>query len=204
MKLAKLGLLIAYPAFALTFRGPRERFWDRMTTTGAILGTLAIAGDRSLQRPRFRARDVALGVGIAAGLYGVFQIGDRMARRVLPSGDGNIRDIYELRDLRPKDEIALRLAAVIGPAEELFWRGLVQGSMARAFGQAPAALVSTAAYGGAHLVTGNPALIGAATVAGLYWSVCAALGVPMAALIISHVAWDIWIFLVAPTSPRRT
>ena len=50
--LAKLGLLIAYPAFALTFRGPRDRFWDRMTTTGAILGTLAIAGDRSLQRPR--------------------------------------------------------------------------------------------------------------------------------------------------------
>ena len=106
MKLAKLGLLIAYPAFALTFRGPRDRFWDRMTTTGAILGTLAIAGDRSLQRPRLRPRDVALGLGIAAGLYGIFQVGDRMARKVLPSGDENIGDIYELRELRPKDEIA--------------------------------------------------------------------------------------------------
>lgn len=199
MKLAKLGLLIAYPAFALTFRGPRDRFWDRMTTTGALLGTLAIAGDRSLQRPKLRARDVALGLGIAAGLYGIFQIGDRVARKILPSGDQNIGDIYELRTLRPKDEIAVRLAAVVGPAEELFWRGLLQRSLSRRWGGVPAAISATAAYGGAHLITGNPALIGAATVAGAYWSALALLGTPMAALIVSHVTWDIWIFLVAPT-----
>jgi membrane protease YdiL (CAAX protease family) len=199
LKLAKLGLLIAYPAFALTFRGPRGRFWHRMTATGAALGTLAFVGDQSLQRPRLRRRDVALGLGIAAGLYGIFQIGDRMARRLLPTGDENIRDIYKLRELRPTNEIALRLATIVGPAEELFWRGLLQRSIARRWGRLPAALSSTAAYGGAHLVTGNPALIGAATVAGFYWSTLAALGVPMAALIVSHVVWDIWIFLVAPT-----
>jgi len=199
LKLAKLGLLIAYPAFALTFRGPRARFWDRMTATGAILGALAIAGDPSLQRPRVRPKDVALGIGIAAGLYAIFQVGDRMARRALPAGDENIGDIYQLREIRPKDEIALRLAAVIGPAEELFWRGLLQRSLAERTGKNRAALVATAVYGGAHLVTGNPALIGAATVAGLYWSLLARLGAPMAALVVSHVVWDIWIFLVAPT-----
>lgn len=199
MRLAKLGLLIAYPAFALTFRGPRDKFWDRMTTTGAILGALAIAGDRSLQRPKLRGRDVVLGLGIAAGLYGIFQVGDRMARRILPAGDENIGDIYKLRELGPKDEIALRLAAVVGPAEELFWRGLLQRSIARRWGGLAAAVSVTGAYGGAHLVTGNPALIGAATVAGAYWSALALLGTPMAALIVSHVVWDIWIFLVAPT-----
>lgn len=199
MRLAQLGLLIAYPAFALTFRGPRDKFWDRMTMTGAILGTLAIAGDRSLQRPKVRARDVALGVGIAAGLYGIFQIGDRVARRVLPSGDKNIGDIYELRNLQPKNEIAVRLGAVIGPAEELFWRGLVQRSLAQTFGAGRAALAGSMAYGGAHLVTGNPTLVGAASVAGAYWAIWAAVGTPMSALITSHVLWDIWIFLVAPT-----
>ncbi len=199
MRLAKLGLLVAYGGFALTFRGPRARFWDRMTATGAILGALAIAGDPSLQRPRVRPKDVALGLGIAAGLYAIFQIGDRMARRVLPAGDENIGDIYALREIRPKDEIAARLAAVIGPAEELFWRGLLQRSLATHMGKDQAALAAAAAYGGAHLVTGNPALIGAATVAGLYWSLLARLGAPMAALVVSHVVWDIWIFLVAPT-----
>ena len=199
MKLAKLGLLIAYPAFALTFRGPRDRFWDRMTTTGAILGTLAIAGDRSLQRPKLRPRDVALGLGIAAGLYGIFQIGDRMARRILPAGDKNIGDIYELREIAPKGEIAARLAAVVGPAEELFWRGLLQRSISRKWGCLPGVAAASLAYGGAHIVTANLTLVGAAGVAGLYWSVLAAAGVPMAALITSHVVWDIWIFLVAPT-----
>ena len=207
MRLATLGLGIAYGAFALTFRGPKHRFWQRMTHTGAILGTLAIAGDGSLQRPQLRRRDVALGLGIAAGLYGIFQIGDRLARRILPAGDQNIGDIYELRALRPKAEIALRLAAVVGPAEELFWRGLFQRSVVRRFGRMPGVALSSGAYGGAHLVTGNPALIGAATVAGIYWSIWAALGAPMAALITSHIVWDIWIFLIAPTQavggPKR-
>jgi len=200
LKLAKLGLLIAYPAFALTFRGPRDRFWDRMTATGAILGALAIAGDGSLQRPRLRPKDVALGLGIAAGLYGIFQVGDRVARRILPAGAENISDIYKLRETRPRDEIALRLATVIGPAEELFWRGLIQRSIARHWGYPRSAAVATIAYGGAHLVTGNPTLIGAATVAGLYWSALAMFGVPMGALVVSHVAWDIWILLIAPTN----
>jgi hypothetical protein len=57
------------------------------------------------------------------------------------------------------------------------------------------------AYGGAHVVTGNATLAGAATTAGAYWSALAAAGMPMGALIVSHVAWDIWIFLIRPTQP---
>ena len=204
MKLETCGLAVAYGAFALTFRGPKDRFWQRMTDTGAILGTLAIAGDASLQRPRFRGRDLALGLGIAAGLYGIFQVGDQIARRILPAGDEDIGAIYALRELRPAQEIALRLGAVVGPAEELFWRGLLQRSAMRRFGAIPGGALAAGAYGGAHLVTGNPALIGAATVAGIYWSVWAALGAPMAALITSHIVWDIWIFLLAPTGRRSS
>ena len=204
MKLATCGLAVAYGAFALTFRGPKDRFWQRMTNTGAVLGTLAIAGDASLQRPRLRSRDLALGLGIAAGLYGIFQVGDRIARRILPAGDDDIGAIYALRELRPPEEIALRLGAVVGPAEELFWRGLLQRSAMRRFGAIRGGALVAGAYGGAHLVTGNPALIGAATVAGIYWSVWAALGAPMAALITSHIVWDIWIFLLAPTQRRSS
>ena len=51
------------------------------------------------------------------------------------------------------------------------------------------------------MVTGNATLVGAATVAGGVWSALAALGVPMPALIVSHIVWDIWIFLVQPTQP---
>jgi hypothetical protein len=36
-------------------------------------------------------------------------------------------------------------------------------------------------------------------VAGLHWGVLRALRFPMGALIVSHIAWDIWIFLIQPT-----
>jgi len=159
-----------------------------------VLGSMALANDPELRRLRFRERDVAVGLLSAVGLYAIFQAGDRMARSVMPKGSQEIGDIYALRSLRPKSEIATRLAAVIGPAEELFWRGFVQ----RRIGAAGAVVT----YGGAHLVTGNATLIGAATVAGLYWGLLRAIGMSMPALITSHVAWDIWIFLLAPTEPE--
>lgn len=193
------GLGLAGGAFAMTFRGPRSRFWQRMTRTGLALGSLAVLTETDLRRPELRARDVALGLGSAAGLYGIFQVGDHLARRILPSGGQEIGDIYSLQNLRPRAELAARLGLIIGPAEELFWRGFVQRRLSRRFGAWPGAAVAAGSYGGAHIVTENLTLIGAASVAGAYWSTLAALGAPMSALIISHIAWDIWIFLVAPT-----
>lgn len=190
-----IGLAMAFGLFGRTFRGPRAKFWERMTLTGFLLGTMALGNDAELRRVRFRERDVALGLASAGGLYAIFQAGDRMARRVMPRGSQEIGDIYALRALRPKAEIATRLAAVIGPAEELFWRGFLQ----RRVGAPGAAM----AYGAVHLASGNATLIGAATVAGLYWGLLRALGMSLPALITSHVAWDIWIFLLAPTEPER-
>ena len=195
----------AYAAFAATFRGPKPRFWQRMTRTGLGLGTLALATSGELRRAKPRPRDAVTGAAIAAGLYAVFQVGDRAARRLMPSGAEDIAEVYELRDLRPKGEIAARLAAVVGPAEELYWRGMLQHELTRRLGPVRGAAAAAALYGGAHAVTGNPTLIGAASVAGAGWSALAALGVPMPALVVSHIMWDIWIFLVQPTQrPDRT
>ncbi len=196
------GLAAAYPAFAAIFRGPRSRFWQRMTRTGAALGSLALLADPAVRQVRWRRTDLVAGLGIAAGLYGVFAVGDRLARRIMPAGDENIADVYTLRELRPKGEIAARLATVIGPAEELFWRGLLQGALSRRLGRWRGAAAATAAYAGVHVVTGNPTLVGAAGVGGAAWSALAAAGTPMPALVTSHVAWDIWIFLLAPTGPQ--
>jgi membrane protease YdiL (CAAX protease family) len=140
-----------------------------------------------------------LGLASAGTLYLTFKAGDRFARRFVPTGDREIREIYSLRTVRPRGEIALRLATVIAPAEELFWRGLIQGGLERRFGRWRGAALTTASYGGVHLVARNFTLLGAAGVAGLHWSVLRALRVSLGALIVSHVAWDIWIFLVQPT-----
>jgi uncharacterized protein len=194
------GLAAAYAAFALTFRGPRRAFWDRMTATGLALGGLALTTEPELRRTSVRGRDAAAGLASAAGLYAVFLAGDRVVRRLLPGGDRDIGDIYALRELRPRGELAARLVLVIGPAEELFWRGFVNRRLGRRFGSWPGAALGSAAYGGAHVATGNFTLFGAAGVAGAYWSALAAAGMPMGALVVSHAAWDVWMFLLAPTS----
>jgi membrane protease YdiL (CAAX protease family) len=193
------GLLAAFCAFALTFRGPRTQFWNRMTLTGLSLGSLALASRKPLRETRIGPKEVAVGLGSAAGLYVIFQIGDRLARIILPSGASEIDDIYRLQNLGSKWTLAARLGTIIGPAEELFWRGLVQKALMDRYGKPLGTALGVASYGGAHLVTGNVTLIGAATVAGGYWGTLYAAGVPMGALIVSHMAWDIFIFLIAPT-----
>lgn len=193
--------VFAYLAFAATFRGPRPRFWQRMTGTATVLGAASLLTSPELRRQRLRARDLSLGAVIAAGLYGVFWVGDRAARLVMPHGEQDIGNIYELRQLRSRPELALRLALVIAPAEELFWRGLLQESLTKRYGRRKGAAIAAAMYGGAHICTGNPTLVGAATIAGAGWSGLAASGVPMSALAASHIIWDIWIFLVRPTQP---
>ena len=171
-----------------------------MTVTGVTLGSYALAASRDARAARVRFRDMPLGLASAAGLYVTFWLGDRFARRFVPSGQRDIAEIYALRELRPRNEIAARLVAVVAPAEELFWRGFVQADLMGRLGRVRGAALATAAYGGVHVVTGNFTLFGAASVAGAHWGMLYAAGVPLGALIVSHVTWDVWIFLVQPTN----
>jgi membrane protease YdiL (CAAX protease family) len=170
-----------------------------MTLGVGGLGAYALVAEPAMRRERLRMRDLARGLGSAAGLYAIFQIGDRMARRIMPAGDREIAGIYELRSAAPRPAIATALALAIGPGEELFWRGLVQRGLMRRYGRVRGTLIASSIYGGVHLVSANLTLTGAAATAGLYWGALYAREQRLAPLIISHVSWDIWIFLIAPT-----
>ncbi|MGZ8438145.1 MAG: CPBP family intramembrane glutamic endopeptidase [Candidatus Limnocylindrales bacterium] len=183
----------------MTFRGPRERFWQRMTLTGLALGSFALATSRPARRARIGPAEVGVGLASAAVLYATFKAGDVFARRFVRGGEAQIQDIYALRTIRSRPEIAARLATVIGPAEELFWRGLVQEALMARCGRWRGAALAAMAYGGVHVVTGNFTLFGAAGIAGAHWCALYAAGVPLGALVVSHVTWDVWIFLLQPT-----
>lgn len=198
-----LGIALAAVGFARAFRGPPALFWDRMTLNGFALGGLALLARPGLARPRWRPSDLPIGLGSAGILYGLFTFGDRLARRVLPFGGREIEEIYDLRRQRPAPEIAARLIAVIAPAEEIFWRGMLQGVLMRRLGRWRGAALANAAYTGVHLPSGNLTLTAAAGTAGAFWSALHAAGIPLGALVVSHVAWDVWIFLVAPTTRLR-
>jgi hypothetical protein len=198
-----IGLALGQLAFGLTFRGPRARFWRRMTLTGLTLGPYALIVSPAARRARVGLRELAAGAVSAAALYVTFRIGDAVARRIMPAGDREIDDIYALRRLGPRRELAARLIAIIAPAEELFWRGAVQAAFIGLLGPWRGTAAAVGVYGGVHLVSGNLTLTAAATVAGAHWGLLYALGMPLGALIVSHALWDVWIFLLQPTQPFR-
>src|SRR5207249_9504166 len=91
------GLALAAAAWAAAFRGPRSRFWLRMTLGVGGLGAYALVSEPALRRVRLRGRDITMGFGSAAVLYGSFRLGDTMACRIMPAGARVIAPIYELR-----------------------------------------------------------------------------------------------------------
>jgi CAAX protease family protein len=193
------GLGLAAAVWSAAFRGPRSRFWARMTLGVGGLGGYALLAEPALRRERLRPPDILAGLASAAALYAIFLAGDRMARRIMPAGEREIGNIYELRSAAPRPVITAALALVIGPGEELFWRGLVQRNLARRFGRLRGWLLASSIYGAVHLVSDNLTLTGAATTAGLFWGGLYARDQRLAPLIVSHISWDIWIFLIAPT-----
>jgi len=203
LPLLGLGAVLAAGFFMLTFRGPRKKFWERMTGTGLSLGALALATQPQLRKTRIGLKDIFLGIGSAAALYGIFHIGDRISRVVVPKGGEQIDEIYKLKRICPRKELMARLGLVIGPAEEFFWRGFLQDGLMERFGRFWGTLMGVAAYGGVHIASGNFTLVGAATVAGAFWSGLYGLGMPLGALIVSHILWDNLIFLIAPTTKLK-
>ena len=68
-----------------------------MTLTGLGLGAACAARHRRRAARGSGRATSPLGLASAAALYGTFRVGDRFARRIVPSGDAEIGDIYALR-----------------------------------------------------------------------------------------------------------
>jgi uncharacterized protein len=194
------GLGLATVVWTAAFRG-RSHFWQKMAVGVGTMGAFALAANPELRsaRNRPRPRDLGVGLATAAALYGIFQVGDRFARRVMPSGSADIAEVYSRRRMAPRWFIASALALLIAPGEELFWRGLVNGYLMQRLGRTAGSAVGAVVYGCIHLITGNLTLSGAAGIAGAFWSLQYLFEGRLPSVIVSHIAWDVWIFLVQPT-----
>ncbi len=192
-------LPVAALLFANDFVFSRNEFWIAMTSGVLVLAMLAaLIRGPALYHEKAEPADLALGAGTFAFLYAVFWVGDKLIRFIRPVSGNEISSIYELRSQLPLVVIALLLVFVIGPGEELYWRGLVNWALASRFGDGAAVIVGTAAYGAAHLVAQNPAIVLAAVVAGFVWSVMFAVRRRLFPVIVSHVLFDLFLFVLAP------
>ena len=143
------------------------------------------------------------GIILAFALWGVFWVGDKASAWLFDFARPQVDNVYSMKTGLPQWLIALLLLFLIGPAEELFWRGYVQRTLSKLIGgkhPADIAFVATAAiYALVHIWSFNFMLVMAALVAGVVWGFIYRL-CPKAlpALVVSHALWDVLVFIILP------
>jgi membrane protease YdiL (CAAX protease family) len=181
-----------------------ETFWYAMAANIAVLvilvGILEPSFRRSVGRDFQRAipRKLVIGAVSAVVLYAVFYGGNWLSRKLFPGADAGIQAVYRLKEGVPVRTIVLLLVLVIGPGEELFWRGFIQRGLAARFGAIPGLLLATALYAGLHAASGNPMMLVAAAVCGLFWGWLYVRHHSVIVNILSHTLWDLAVFVVYP------
>ena len=178
-------------------------FWYTMTASALILILMAWALGRdnhfSIFNFQFSIRQLLHGLALAAALWGVFWVGDKLSSLMFGFARGQVDSIYGMKTGIQPWLIALLLLFIIGPAEELFWRGFVQQKISLQWGETWGFVVTTAIYTLIHLWSFNFMLIMAALVCGIVWGGLYLLQPKwLPALVVSHAVWDACVFVVFP------
>lgn len=175
-------------------------FWPMMSATGAGLAACALFIDRNALEEiyQFKRQHVIAGLMSAAVLYLVFFIGNAIAEWMLPFAKEQVASIYVSRDAASFWMIGLLLFFVIGPAEEVFWRGFVQRRLSAGFGDNAGFFLATIIYAGVHIWSFNLMLVGAALVCGVFWGLMYGRFRSVWPGLISHALWDVAIFVLWP------
>jgi uncharacterized protein len=198
---------LAAVLFVALFRfrrlGPLD-FWAWLASNIVIVVALGFAVDRGYGRrlkEDLRAgllRKVGIGVVSAMALYAVFAAGRAAAVGLFPFATEGIERVYALRSGVPLFRVVLLISLVIGPGEELFWRGFFQENAGAAAGRPTGFILASLLYTSVHLASGNIMLILAAAVCGVFWGWLYLLFRSPFLNIISHTVWDLLVFVVFP------
>lgn len=179
---------------------PRLNFWYAMTASALLLTALATLFCREWVRDiRLSPREVAAGLAIAFALWWVFWVGDKVAGWLFAFERPQVEMIYAMRHGASPAMIAALLLLIIGPAEEIFWRGFIQRRMMQRWGPNAGFAAATACYAAVHIPSLNFMLVMAALVVGFCLGLVYRLFPRhLAALIVSHAVWDACAFVFFP------
>ena len=201
--LATAAVLLFVPLFILRGDGPLDFWWWMSGALVLLIGTGAVL-DRDylpLLLADFRngsGRKIFLGAISAIFLYAVFFAGNAASRALFSFAETGISSVYGFKEGASTLRISLLLAFVIGPGEELFWRGFLQRKWANRLGPGAGFAAATALYTAVHLGSGNPMLVLAAAVCGVFWGLLYRRTGSVLLCAASHTLWDLAVFLFFP------
>jgi membrane protease YdiL (CAAX protease family) len=197
------GCLIAAILWTIMFSpwtSPHVNFWVMMTCSGLALTTFSTWARRDWWKEvKLDWTNIALGVTLAAALWCVFWIGDKLSSLMFDFARPQVNLIYGMKEGENPWVLTFLMLFIIGPAEEIFWRGFIQKSFSERWNPNLGFIVTTLVYSLVHLSKFNFMLIMAALVAGLIWGLAYRFfPEKLGAIIISHALWDCAVFIWFP------
>jgi membrane protease YdiL (CAAX protease family) len=203
LTITTLAVFLFIPLFIFKQIGPLD-FWWWMTANLIILIGLSFITD--WEYPYLLQKDFSskvlqkTGVGLLSALilYLVFFAGNYLSRLWFDFAGSGIEGVYGFKGDAPGIRIAVLMLLIIGPGEEIFWRGYLQRKLSNKFGRWTGLFLALLLYTGVHVFTGNIMLILAAFICGLFWGWLYMKHNSMLINVISHTVWDIVVFLVLP------
>jgi membrane protease YdiL (CAAX protease family) len=197
------AVVLFVPLFFLRRLGPVDFWWWMSFNIGAVI-TLSLLSDRSypaLLKKDLKSglpRKIILGLFSAFLLYAVFYAGNELSQIIFSFAEKDISRVYSFKQGAATWRIAVLMVFIIGPGEEIFWRGFLQRKWTEKFGSLPGLMMAMFFYAGIHISSGNIMLVLAAAVCGLFWGVLYLRYRSVIMIIISHTIWDLLIFLAFP------
>ena len=204
MKKLTLLILLAFILWTIMFSpwtAPHVSFWWMMTGSALTLTILSsFVNPKWWQRVNWSTSNILMGIAIAIALWGVFWIGDKVSSWMFPTfARPQVNLIYGMKAGESPLLLSVLLLFLIGPAEEIFWRGYVQERLSRRFSPNLGFLIATACYTLVHIASFNFMLIMASLVCGIAWGGLYRLFPHrFSAIILSHALWDAAVFVWFP------
>lgn len=200
------GLFIAFLLWYVMFVVQPFNFWMMMSCSTLLLTAIALGGTPRLWRQKeWSYKNILLGAASAVVLWAVFQAGhhlliiaDNWFPNVLQDRAKHLDSVYANRGSLSKLVVGVLLAFPIGFGEEVFWRRFVQGFLQTRMTAFCSFVLAVVLYTGVHIGTGNPMLLLAALVCGLFWGAMCWKTQSVVPGLVSHMLWNPFIFIIFP------
>lgn len=198
-----LAAVLFVPLFIIQGIGPIDFWWWLSVNITVLLFLAALLdkdtlGDISDDIAKDLLFKIGFGLVSALGLYAVFWGGNIVSRLIFPFAGREIEDVYAFKIGVSRVRIFFLMTLLIGPGEEIFWRGFLQRRLQFHKGPFKGYLLATAAYALIHAGSGNIMLVLAAGICGLFWGYLYLRTGSIIINVVSHIIWDIAIFLLVP------
>lgn len=179
---------------------PYVNFWVMMTFSGLTLTAYSTWASSGWWKDiRLDMSNILLGVALAAVLWGVFWVGDKLSSLMFDFARPQVDMIYGMKEGENPWVLTALMLFIIGPAEEIFWRGYLQKSFSKKWNPNIGFVVTTLLYSLVHVSKFNFMLIMAAAVAGFVWGLAYRFyPEKFGAILLSHALWDCAVFIWFP------